>query len=534
MKATLVLFFSFLTLLSVGQTPFQLALEPVTIPGLGGLQSYAYAQHNGKWLLIGGRLDGLHRRQPWASFDAAGNNNQLFVIDPVTKQKWTAPLNSLPVALQEQLSSTNMQFYQEGNYLYLIGGYGYSNTEVDHVTYPNITAVKVAETINAIINGTAFTGFFRQQTNQDFAVTGGHLEKIYDTFYLVGGQRFDGRYNPMGGPSYVQTYTNAIRTFSIIDDGTTFTIANMKVVTDAANLHRRDYNVTAQILPNGQEGLTAFSGVFQVNADLPFLNSVTIDSSGYAVNNAFWQYYNHYHCPVLPLYSQAANQMHTVFFGGMAQYYDSLGTMVQDNDVPFVKTIARVTRSANDSLKEYKLPVEMPDFLGASAEFIALENLPTYANGVIKLDSLTADTTLVGYIFGGIKSSAPNVFWVNTGTESEAHNQILKVYVLKGAAIGIDELNIQGISKTRMQAYPNPLTELLKIDFYLPLKTDVHFVLTDTAGRILIDKKLTKQEVEVGQNHLELELTGQREGSILFITLQTQTEFITQKLIVRE
>ena len=29
----------------------------------------------------------------------------------------------------------------------------------------------------------------------------------------------------------------------------------------------------------------------------------------------------------------------------------STGTLVQDNDVPFVKTIARVTRSANDSIK---------------------------------------------------------------------------------------------------------------------------------------------------------------------------------------
>ena len=46
------------------------------------------------------------------------------------------------------------------------------------------------------------------------------------------------------------------------------------------------------------------------------------------------------------------------FFGGIAQYYDSLGILVQDNNVPFVKTIARVTRDASGTMAEYKLPIE--------------------------------------------------------------------------------------------------------------------------------------------------------------------------------
>ncbi|MBK8429408.1 MAG: hypothetical protein IPL27_27165 [Lewinellaceae bacterium] len=75
-------------------SPFQIHLEPLSIPNVGGLQSYAYGQHAGKWLIIGGRLDGLHRRQPFATFDLAGHNNQLIVIDPLTQQRWTAPLTS--------------------------------------------------------------------------------------------------------------------------------------------------------------------------------------------------------------------------------------------------------------------------------------------------------------------------------------------------------------------------------------------------------------------------------------------------------
>ena len=521
-------------LFSSAQNNFQIALETESITNLGGLQSYAFAQDNGKWLFIGGRQDGLHRRQPWASFDAAGNNNQLLVVDPFTKQFWTAPLSSLSTALQEQLSSTNMQFFQTGNYLYVIGGYGFSASANDHITYPKITAVKVAETIDAVINNTSISSYFRQQTNNDFAVTGGHLSKIYDRYYLVGGQKFTGRYNPMGGPTYVQVYTNAIRSFQLDDDGTTLTISNVNVETDAANLHRRDYNVTAQIMPNGQEGLTAFSGVFQPNADLPFLNCVNIDSSGYTVNNDFWQYYNHYHCANVPLYSEDANEMHSVFFGGIAQYYDSLGVLVQDNNVPFVKTVARVTRTANDSMKEYKMPVEMPYYLGASAEFIPLENLPMYANGVIKLDSLTADTTLIGYIFGGIKSSAKNIFFINNGTESEAYDDIIKVYVLKGAAIGIDELNIQSKSKTKMQIYPIPNNGILQIDFDLAQKSDVLFRVNDVTGKLIHEEKLESTSTDVGLNHHKIDLTNHDFGLVLFVTLETKKDSVTQKIILAD
>ena len=158
-------------------------------------------------------------------------------------------------------------------------------------------------------------------------------------------------------------------------------------------------------MPNGEQGLTAFSGVFQVDADLPFLNCVNIDSSGYTVQDSFSQYYNHYHCAVLPLYSESNNEMHTVFFGGIAQYYDDGGQLTQNDSVPFVNTIARVTRDINGNMAEYKLPVEMPELLGAGSEFIPKLDLEHYENEVFKLDDFNADTTLVGYIYGGINSS---------------------------------------------------------------------------------------------------------------------------------
>lgn len=513
--------------------PFDVLIEPLNIEGLGGIQSYSFGQHNGKWLIVGGRLDGLHRRQPFAAFDVAGNNNQIIVVDPIAQQKWSAPLSSLPARLQEQLSSTNMQFFQEGDYLYCIGGYGYSNISADHITYPNLSAIKVPDVINAIVNGTSFSTHFRQITDTMFAVTGGYLNKIYDTYYLTGGHKFIGRYNPQGpthGPGFVQNYTNAIRKFKILDDGEIISITHFPSIVDATNLHRRDYNVVAQIKQNGQEGLTAFSGVFQVGSNLPFLNCLNIDSSGFEVDNYFTQYYNHYHCAHIPLFSETDNEMHTVFFGGIAQYYDSLGTLVQDNDVPFVKTIARVTRNSNGTMAEYKLPIEMPAFLGSGSEFIQIENIPQFNNGIVKLDDLAADTTLVGYIYGGISSSAPNIFFTNTGTQSSASSQIFKVYISKKSTLGIDNLNKHSISSLKIQVFPNPNDGNFVVKFNLNKIGKTRISLYSINGKKIEDKVLT--HVSLGENIYQRKIKNIESGGSYILTIETPFEKATQKIII--
>lgn len=516
--------------LSAQAPPFGISIEPLNISELGGLQAYAFGQHDNKWLIVGGRLDGLHRRQPFAAFSVEGNNNQLIVVDPVNLQKWSAPLTSLSIGLQEQLSSTNMEFHQEGNYLYLIGGYGYNNATSTRKTFENLTAIDVPAVIDALIAGDPFEAFFRQIADDQFAVAGGHLKKINDTYYLVGGNRFDGNYNPMGNPTYTQVYTNAIRKFNIADDGTSLTITHLPSITDTDNLHRRDYNAVPQILPNGAQGITAFSGVFQPTVDLPYLNCVNIDSVGYSVNNSFQQYYNHYHCAVLPLYSAVNNEMHNVFFGGIAQYYDSAGTLVQDNNVPFVKTIARVTRDYAGTMAEYKLPVEMPELLGAGAEFIPVTSIQKYGNDVIKLDHLTADSTLVGYIYGGISSTAPNVFFTNTGTQSSASSQIFKVYVIRNTTVGLHRLNEQSIGTISMQVFPNPNEGEFVVKYRLTRIADTKISLYGLDGR-KIDERIISGTT-VGENLFHQKLKNLGSGGACILTIETPYEKATQKIII--
>lgn len=509
-------------------TPFSIHIQPINISGLGGIQAYAYGQANGKWLIIGGRLDGLHQRQPFAAFDVAGNNNQLIVIDPGTQQKWTAPLSSLSIALQEQLSSTNMEFHQDGNHLYIIGGYGYNNASSSRKTFDNLTAVDVPAVINAIVSGTSFTSFFRQISDPDFAVTGGHLKKINNTYYLVGGNKFDGNYNPMGNPTYTQVYTDAIRKFNIDDDGTTITVSHLPTITDAVNLHRRDYNAVQQILPDGAEGITAFSGVFQPTVNLPFLDCVNIDSTSYAVHSTFRQYYNHYHCAVLPIYSASNNEMHNVFFGGIAQYYDSSGILIQDNNVPFVRTIARVTRDASGAMAEYKLPVEMPSLLGAGAEFIRLTGIPHYPNEVLKLDDFTTDSTLVGYIYGGISSTAANIFFTNTGAQSSASSQIFEVYVIKNSTVGTDDLNERSVGTLKMKVFPNPNNGDFTIKFHLNKISKTKITFYTLAGKKIDEEVLTK--LNLGENSFDYKSKNPVMEGTYILTIESGNESDRQKI----
>ena len=159
----------------VAQTTFEydVVLTPVTVSGLPGLHSYAFGQHNGKWLIIGGRKDGIHARQPFNAFPGAQNNTDIYVVDIASKQTWSASVNTLPTGLKEQLQSTNMNFYQDGDALYITGGYAFSATENDHKTFNSLTAIDLPNLIDAVVNGTAISSYFKQISNDVFAITGG-------------------------------------------------------------------------------------------------------------------------------------------------------------------------------------------------------------------------------------------------------------------------------------------------------------------------------------------------------------------------
>lgn len=527
---TLSLLFLSNALLAQQSFAYSVELIPVDIPNLQGLHSYAFAQDNGKWLIIGGRKDGVHARQPFNAFPQNNNNASILVIDVATQQFWTAPLSSLPTSIAEQLQSTNMNFYQDADTLIITGGYAFSPTANDHITFPKMTTVLVSNVINAVINNQPINSYFKQIHDEVFAVTGGQIGKIENTYYLVGGHRFDGRYNPMNNPTFVQSYTNQIAYFKLNNSGTQLSFSNYGTWVDPIHLRRRDYNLVPQIFPDGSEGYTISSGVFQINNDLPFLYPVDITASGYIPQTTFNQYLSNYHSSKVALFDITTNEMHTLFFGGISQYYYENGTLMQDNAVPFVKTISRVTRSANGMLQEFALPIEMPALKGAGAEFFINKNLSHTDSEIIKLADHSQDTIVLGHIFGGILSSEINPFDNNNTENTQADASIYQVNLIKHSISSVP-IN-EGKNPYNISSQPNPFKNEINVSYTLNKDVTIQYFISTIDGKILkqgniIDSKL-------GANTVPISVTEASSNSTLIVTFIFEEIYFCSVKVVKE
>ena len=509
--------------------PFEIVLQADSISGFNGLHSFAYAQRDGKVILIGGRPDGIHARQPFNAFPASQNNQILQVLDLATQQYWSRPLSELTVPLQEQLQSTNMNFYQDGNYLIIAGGYAFSASANDHITFPYLTRIKLDGLINAIINNQALSDFFEQIQDERFAVTGGHIGKMGSQYYLVGGHRFDGRYNPMNNPTFVQAYVDGLKKFELSAPGQGLAVQNYQLVTDQVNLHRRDYNLVPHIFPNGEFGYLISSGVFQLNADLPFLYPVEIKSSGHTAVNGFSQYLSNYHSSKFSAFDSASGTMHHLFLGGLSQYYYQNGSLINDPNVPFVRTMSRLAQGQDGVYQEFVLGTEMPALLGASAEFIHLEQVPHYASEIIDLAALSGDSILIGHVVGGIKSPTLNPFTTNNTGPTDANAVIYQVWLKRTNVGAIEVQPPQLVSKVNL--FPNPAKEVAYLEFELVQKANVECFITDANGKLV--HEVYYEKIKNAKKTLDLKELGFKPGSYSIQLIFNDQQVMTKQLSVQ-
>lgn len=145
---------------------FTVALNPVAFPGIPALHSFARATGpGGQWLIVSGRTNGLHTftqssgtNPPDNAFPPQQANANLWVIDPVAQKAYPpAPVPAPP--LGDSLTVTNALSYQDGDTLYVAGGYGNQTGTQTMTTFPTITAIPVSATINAIMNGQPLPAF---------------------------------------------------------------------------------------------------------------------------------------------------------------------------------------------------------------------------------------------------------------------------------------------------------------------------------------------------------------------------------------
>jgi hypothetical protein len=444
--------------ISKAQVSFSLELKEKTtgyIPARHSGIAFGYGDYI---VMMAGRKNGLHGYQPPTAFPLIGATDSIHAWRVSDGALFSADLSQLSLPLSEHLRSSNLLWCKNGDNLYIAGGYGYSSANSDYVTWPRFTVVDIHQLTENLSNGSNIAPAFRQITDSALAITGGNLKYLNGTFYAVFGHRFDGHYSTSHSANFYQKYTNSVRRFNLIDTGSVLQTQHLSSWTDTAGFHRRDYNLAEQIFPDGSEGFTAFSGVFQYNADLPWYDGVDITPAGAVVNSQINQQLNQYHTALMTVHDSALNRMHTVFFGGMsAYYYDTItAQLVYDTLVPFVRTISMITREGDGSISESALSVRMPGLEGTNAEFIPLQNISKRMEGVIRLNSLNGKT-LLGHIIGGIMAAEPNVFLQNG--DSYASGKVYEVYLVPAGTSSANTLK----EPYMLNIYPNPASDFISV-----------------------------------------------------------------------
>ena len=407
------------------------------------LQSYAYGTLDEQWVLLAGRTNGLHGFGPsgTVNFPPKYQNTDVWVIDPITKETWSRSLadasSGLTQDMIDSLSATNTQVFQDGDTLFVVGGYVYTNGEF--TTYNALSAIHMpslvawVKGVDATLDAKAIVQVAGDEATDGsyeggyFQVTGGSLNRLGDRYLLVFGQNFDGPYTP--GRNGV--YTSQIRSFEIAYDYDAGTLGytNLGVSPsggDPSLYRRRDLNVFPTLAPGvagPEEGVTALAGVFY-NGTSVWTVPVEVGADGVPTTidpatdpSVFKQAMNHYESAKIGLYSESTGEMTELLLGGIsANVYDTTtGGLVYDKNYGFTNQITAVMRAADGTyrqeyLGDFPAVYDASDkllYLGAEAIFFAAPGLQLLPGGIIDLDALTTQTT-VGYIFGGIAADRPN------------------------------------------------------------------------------------------------------------------------------
>ncbi len=448
--------FLFPFVISAQQVPFQVEIEVVNAAAVPPIHSFAFAQHGSKWLIVGGRTNGLHGFSTNDNFDVMFANEYIVVVDTTTWNYSTASILGLPMNIKDPLRSTNMQYSVIGDYLYIAGGFGWDSTLNRYDTYPTLTAIRIDSMINAVQNALPIAPHIRQITNPNLQVTGGEMITIADTSYLIFGHYFRGRYQETPGPVFVQTYQDQVKKFVINDDGTNLSITYHGAITDTNNFHRRDLNVGPTMDLQGNESWAAYSGVFRKDADLPYLSPIQYNPNGtYTVDTTFDQELNNYTCPLLPIFDSVHGTMYTVLFGGCSQYdYNPAnGNLTYDSLVPFVHDVSVMVHADNGQWAQVPLQLQFPSWLGSNMKFVTLDTVPMYDNDVVRLRDVQS-RILVGYLYGGIQATGPN------DQPSVANDTIFRVYLTPDFNL----LNVASNTSLTARVYPNPASDELVVN----------------------------------------------------------------------
>ncbi len=415
-----------------------------------GIQSFVSAIYKGKWLLLGGRTNGLHGfGDSDDNFPPRLQNTNVYVVDPKKGKVSVRSLKSSSAGLNQfqidALSATASQYYQVGSTLYVVGGYGIDSASGQFNTKSTLTAIDVPSMMDWVESENSkksAADSIRQTSHPLLQVTGGDLtqENPHQPFLLIFGQNFPGfYYNSSNG-----LYTEQVRAFQIIDNGKTLYIKPEPQYATNPNYRRRDLTVIPRIKKGSRSydgEYVALSGVFTEQGGVwtvPVI--IQGDGTSYMPDplnpNTFKQGMNNYVAPYVSLFSKKSGEMFTLLFGGLSYLIYSGGSFSEDPQIPFINSVTTIKIDSQGDFSQYIMNNEYPViesefanfgnllFFGTSATFFPASGLSLFPNQVVSLDSIGSEPVLLGYIVGGIQSTYANTTEI---TDSSASPYIFSV-----------------------------------------------------------------------------------------------------------
>ena len=106
------------------------------------------------------------------------------------------------------------------------------------------------------------------------------------------------------------------------------------------------------------------------------------------------------------------------------------------------------------------------------------------------MDALTADTTHVGYIYGGINSPARNVFFGGMTNSSTASSTIYKVSLYRKSTVGIKQEQNGAENGLGAQIIPNSRGSNLEIRLNAAQSTVTQVSVYNMEGKLLLEHEM--------------------------------------------
>jgi len=414
-----------------------------------GIQAFAFGRYKNKGFFIGGRTSGLHWLNDTDSFLATQQNTTLYVIDFATQTLSYRSLNDPNANITEMtldlLTTTASEYVQLDNFLFMIGGYGYNCISQDYDTKNSVNIIDLPKAINWVEGGKgSFYDCLTIIYDPYLKVTGGDCFNTnrHKPTLLCLGQNYNGSYRT----NVNGEYTEQIRGIYFPTGNSEKILKNVEVPIDP-NYRRRDLNSVPIMVKKDNSYVPAvicFSGVFTLDGGI-WTIPIVVDENGNSFMqdpndpNTLKQGMNNYNCASASLFSIKRNESYVLFFGGISFQYAENGTFFTDSALPFINNVTTVVIDNTFFMQQYLMDSlyptifypnsSNPSYFGTYGKFI-----PTYSkqfcNGVISFDTIKGgEEVLLGYIIGGIQSSARNTGGVPGTSISSAH--IFEVYLTK-------------------------------------------------------------------------------------------------------